>query len=35
MTSVCCEMLDKGMRSIRIPDGVRRKLEGGGESTLV
>src|SRR4051812_7505727 len=28
MTSVCCEMLDKGMRSIRIPDGVRRKLEG-------
>ena len=28
MTSVCCEMLDKGMRSIRIPDGVRRKLDG-------
>jgi 4-hydroxybenzoyl-CoA thioesterase/acyl-CoA thioester hydrolase len=33
MTSVCCEMLDRGMRSIRIPDGVRRKLEGdGGEA---
>ena len=31
MTSVCCEMLDKGMRSIRIPDGVRRKLDGEGE----
>ena len=29
MTSVCCEMLDQGMRSIRIPDGVRRKLDGG------
>ena len=35
MTSVCCEMLDQGMRSIRIPDGVRRKLEGGGQSTMV
>ena len=28
MTSVCCEMLDRGMRSIPIPEGVRRKLEG-------
>ena len=27
MTSVCCEMLDAGMQSIRIPDGIRRKLE--------
>ena len=30
MTSVCCEMLDKGMRSIPIPPGVRAKLEGDG-----
>jgi hypothetical protein len=29
MTSVCCEMLDQGMRSMRIPDGVRRKLADG------
>ena len=35
MTSVCCEMLDQGMRSIRIPDGVRRKLEDGGEQAIV
>ena len=35
MTSVCCEMLDQGMRSIRIPDGVRRKLEDGGEQAVV
>lgn len=35
MTSVCCEMLDQGMRSIRIPDGVRRKLEGGGEQPTI
>jgi acyl-CoA thioester hydrolase len=27
MTSVCCEMLDQGMRSIPIPPGIRRKLE--------
>ena len=28
MTSVCCEMLDSGMRSIPIPPGIRKKLEG-------
>jgi len=28
MTSVCCEMLDTGMRSIPIPPGIRKKLEG-------
>lgn len=28
MTSVCCEMLDAGMRAIPIPEGIRRKLEG-------
>lgn len=28
MTSVCCEMLDSGMRAIPIPEGIRRKLEG-------
>lgn len=28
MTSVCCEMLDGGMRSITIPPGIRKKLEG-------
>jgi 4-hydroxybenzoyl-CoA thioesterase/acyl-CoA thioester hydrolase len=28
MTSVCCEMLDAGMRSIAIPPGIRKKLEG-------
>lgn len=28
MTSVCCEMLDTGMRAIPIPEGIRRKLEG-------
>jgi acyl-CoA thioester hydrolase len=27
MTSVCCEMLDSGMRSIPIPPGIRKKLE--------
>jgi acyl-CoA thioester hydrolase len=27
MTSVCCEMLDSGMRSIPIPPGIRQKLE--------
>ena len=27
MTSVCCEMLGPGMRSIPIPEGIRRKLE--------
>ena len=27
MTSVCCEMLDTGMRSIPIPPGIRKKLE--------
>jgi len=27
MTSVCCEMLGTGMRSIPIPDGIRQKLE--------
>ena len=27
MTSVCCEMLDQGMRSIPIPPGIRKKLE--------
>jgi 4-hydroxybenzoyl-CoA thioesterase/acyl-CoA thioester hydrolase len=34
MTSVCCEMLDQGMRSIAIPPGIRAKLlgeaDGGG-----
>jgi YbgC/YbaW family acyl-CoA thioester hydrolase len=29
MTSVCCEMLDTGMRAIAIPEGIRRKLAGG------
>lgn len=28
MTSVCCEMLDTGMRSIVIPEGIRKKLGG-------
>lgn len=28
MTSVCCEMLDQGMRSIPIPPGIRAKLLG-------
>src|SRR3954464_5832908 len=27
ITSVCCEMLDSGMRSIPIPPGIRKKLE--------
>jgi len=27
MTSVCCEMLGNGMRSIPIPEGIRQKLE--------
>src|SRR4030095_16992262 len=31
MTSVCCEMLDSGMRPIAIPAGIRRKLEGEGK----
>ena len=26
MTSVCCEMLDSGMRAIPIPEGIRKKL---------
>jgi hypothetical protein len=26
MTSVCCEMLDQGMRAIVIPPGIRKKL---------
>jgi len=29
MTSVCCEMLESGMRSIAIPPGIRKKLENG------
>jgi acyl-CoA thioester hydrolase len=28
MTSVCCEMLDAGLRAIKIPEGIRRKLLG-------
>jgi 4-hydroxybenzoyl-CoA thioesterase/acyl-CoA thioester hydrolase len=28
MTSVCCEMLDAGLRAIKIPEGIRRKLMG-------
>jgi acyl-CoA thioester hydrolase len=28
MTSVCCEMLDAGMRAMVIPPGIRRKLMG-------
>jgi len=32
MTSVCCEMLETGMRSIPIPPGIRKKLENGKDS---
>ncbi len=28
MTSVCCEMLETGMRAMAIPPGIRKKLEG-------